>query len=57
MDGRGWPGMSQGSWGYMRTALAGDYGRQLGMGEDGGGRWGTAGDHMSDVSLYQPGWY
>ena len=57
MDGRGWPGMSQGSWGYMRTALAGDYGRQLGMGEDGGRRWGTAGDHMSDVSLYQPGWY
>ena len=25
------------------------------MGEDGGGRRGTAGDHMSDVSWFQPG--
>ena len=25
------------------------------MGEDGGGRRGTAGDHRSDVSWFQPG--
>lgn len=27
----------------------------LGIGEDGGGRWGTAGEHTSNVSWYQPG--
>ena len=38
----------------VRTS--GDCGGRPGMGEDGGGRRGTAGDYTSDVSWFQPGW-
>ena len=36
--------------GRALVRTAGDYGGRPGIGEDGGGRRGTAGDHTSDVS-------
>ena len=54
-DESGRPGTIEDGRGWVKTA--GECGGRPGMGEDGGGRRGTARDHTSDVSWFQPGWY